>query len=58
VATGVCDGKGRAGNHGNRHNDRGIEELRLKMTTDRVTYPELTYDVFSFFLLSVRYHET
>jgi len=46
-ATGVCDGKGRAGNHGNRHNDRGIEELRLSVTTDRVTYPEVAYDAFS-----------
>ena len=47
MATGVCDGKGRAGNHGNRHNDRGIGEHCLSMTTDRVTYPEVAYDVFS-----------
>lgn len=31
VATGVCHGKGRAGNHGNRHSDRRIEEVRLSM---------------------------
>jgi len=37
VATGVRDGKGRAGNHGNTHNDRGIEELRVSSTTDRAT---------------------
>jgi len=47
VATGVYDGKGRAGNHDNRHNDRGIDKLRLSMTKDRVTYPEVAYDAFS-----------